>query len=164
MTRPIDRTVTLSPREFALAVQVGAQRLAESTERGHNHASTYQRDYLKRLEEETLGACGEMALCKALRWFWSPSVGTFHAVADVGRNVEVRCTRRPDGALIVRENDAPERWYVLVTGEPPTFTVRGYIRGAAARRPEYIRDPHGHRPSWFVPQSALTPMPARAAS
>ena len=89
-------------------------------------------------------------------------MNTFHSIADVGRNVEVRCTDLADGCLIVRANDAPERWYVLVTGKPPTFTVRGYIRGADARRPEYMRDPHGHRPAWFVPQSHLTPLRRRA--
>lgn len=149
--------MTITPREFTAAVEVGAQRLAASAEAGHNHASTYQRGYLERLQQETIGACGELAFCKALGRFWSPSVNTFHSVADVGSNVEVRATTRDDGALIVRDNDALDRWFVLITGEPPNLTVRGCIRGDQARRPEWVRDPHGHRLAWFVPQHALRP-------
>lgn len=147
--------VTLTAREFAMAVDVGMQRLVASTEAGHNHASTYQRTFLKRLEEETVGACGEIAFSKAFGHYWSPSVNTFHNVADVGRDIEVRATRRDDGSLIVRNNDADDRWFVLVTGEPPVMTIRGRILGEDAKKPEYLRDPHGHRKAWFVPQEDL---------
>lgn len=149
------KRVKLTVREIAAAVDVAMQRLCASTEAGHNHASTYQRTFLKRLEEETIGACGEIAFCKGLGKFWSPTVNTFHAIADVGKNIEVRATARDDGSLIVRDNDDPDRWYVLVTGEPPVMTIRGRIRGRDAKRDEYLRNPHGHRQAWFVPQSAL---------
>jgi len=150
--------VVLTPREFATAAGVGMARFVESSERGHDHASTYQRGYLERMAQEVVGACGEMALCKAVGRFWSPSVGTFHALADMGSNVEVRSTARADGCLIVRDNDADDRWFYLVTGEPPTMTVRGSILGRAAKRPEWERNPHGHRRAWFVPAAALRPL------
>lgn len=151
--------VTLTVREYAAAVDVAMQRMAASTEAGHNHASTYQRTWLKRLEEETVGACGELAYCKGIGRFWSPTVNTFHETADVGSNVEVRATTREDGSLIIRSNDSPDRWYALVTGTPPLMTIRGRIKGSDARRPEFQRDPHGHRQAWFVPQSALESPP-----
>jgi len=155
--------VDLSAHEFATAVHVGMMRMTASANNKHNHASTYQRGYLERLEQEALGACGEIALCKALGYYWVPSVNTFHDVADVGRGIEVRATRRHDGRLIVRDNDPVDRWYVLVTGEPPRLTVRGCIRGHDARRNEWQRNPHGHRVAWFVPQHALRPPPAQPA-
>lgn len=153
--------VELTVSEFLQAVNVGMQRMVTSASAGHNHASTYERTFVKRLQEETLGACGELAVCKALNRYWDPRLNTFHNVADIGDDIEVRSTDRDGGCLIVRENDPPERWYVLVTGEPPSLTVRGYIKGSKARRDEWVRDPHDHRAAWFVPQSELTPMPLR---
>ncbi|MCU1616568.1 MAG: hypothetical protein JWO98_4108 [Frankiales bacterium] len=151
--------VQLTPSEFNAAVDIALERFQQSSTAGHNHASTYERTWVKRLEEETIGACGELVLCKALGRFWSPSVNTFHAIADVGQNIEVRATRRDEGSLILRDNDDPERWYVLVTGDPPTMTVRGCLRGRDGRRDEWLRDPHGYRRAWFVPQDALRPPP-----
>lgn len=147
--------IALTARELAMGVDVGMQRLVASTEAGHNHASTYQRGFLKRLEEETIGACGEIAFSKAFGQYWSPSVNTFHEIADVGRDIEVRSTRLNNGSLIVRNNDADDRWFVLVTGEPPLMTIRGRILGIDAKKKEYLRDPHGHRKAWFVPQDVL---------
>jgi hypothetical protein len=131
--------------------------MATSNAAKWNHASTYQRDLMTRLREEIVGVCGEMAFCKGMRRFWSPSVNTFHAIADVGENIEIRSTDRDDGSLIIRENDDPDRWYVLVTGNPPEMTIRGCIRGADALQDQWLRNPHGHRLAWFVPQAALRP-------
>lgn len=136
-------------------------RMATSNEAGWNHASTYSRSYSERLQQEVVGACGEIALCKVMNWYWSPSVNTFHSVADVGANVEVRSSARADGSLIIRGNDADDRWYVGVFGEPPFLYVAGFIHGSQAKRDEWVRDPNGMRPAWFVPQSALQPIPAQ---
>lgn len=147
--------VSLSTWEYKAAVDLANARMAISNDRNLNHSSTYARTYAERVREEVVGACGEMALCKAMNWFFSPTVNTFHNTADVYDRWEVRATERSDGSLIVRDNDNEERWYVLVTGDPPVMTIRGYILGADARRDEWLRNPHGHRPAWFVPQSAL---------
>lgn len=150
--------VELTAPEFHSAVQVALLRLVTSSLRGMNHASTYDRTWLKRLEEEVIGACGERAVCKAAGIHWDASVDTFHRVPDAGARMEIRATRLDDGSLIIRENDADDRWYYLVTGEPPRLTIRGRIRGGAAKRDEWLRNPHGHRRAWFVPISALTPV------
>ena len=149
-------TVTLNPWEFKACVDVANQRMTLSSEKGHNHASTYERTHLQRIEQEITGACGEMAVCKALGKFWTPSVNTFHTVADVVPAIEVRATRREDGCLIVRENDPSDRYYFLVVGEPPVVQVVGYMLGAQAKHPTFMRDPNGHRASYFVPQNLLT--------
>lgn len=147
--------VTITLGEFAACVSLGMRRMAMSGDTNLNAAKTYDRDFMERLDNETIGACGEMALCKSQGAFWTPSVNTFHAVADVGANVEVRTTRRSDGCLIIRDNDPPDRWYVLVTGEPPNMDIRGLIRGDRARQPQWMANPNGYRPAWFVPQEAL---------
>lgn len=155
--------VTLSAWEFKSCVDVANTRMAISNDKMLNHASTYQRDYLTRMQDEILGACGELAVCKSVNKFWSPSVNTFHGIADAGHNVEVRTTQRINGSLIVRDNDPDDRWYYLVVGTPPTMTVVGYIKGSEAKRDQWLRDPHKHRLSWFVPQDALYALTERTA-
>jgi hypothetical protein len=147
--------VTLDPWEFKACVDVANIRMAVSNDSNLNHASTYQRDHLTRIQQEILGACGEMAVCKHLGLFWTPSVNTFHHEPDIPPDIEVRSTDRLDGSLIVRDNDPPDRRYFLVTGKPPSLLVVGFISGHEARKDEWVRDPHGHRPAWFVPQHAL---------
>jgi hypothetical protein len=151
--------VMLTDWEFKACVDLAVTRLAVSNGGKLNHASTYERTYLRRMHEEIVGACGELAFCKATGRYFTPSVNTFHGVADVDKKIEVRSTDRDDGSLIIRDNDNPQRWYVLVTGSPPKMTVRGFIKGGKARRDEWVRDPHGYRKAWFVPQNALSPLP-----
>lgn len=146
--------VELTWYEFACAVSTGLARFIASMASGLNAATTYKRTFLERLNEEVTGACGEMAYSKYANEYWSSSINTFHGEPDVGRH-EVRATRRIDGSLILRDNDDPNRYYVLVVGEAPTMYLAGYILGASGRREEYLRNPHHHRVAWFVPQSDL---------
>lgn len=156
--------VPLTPWEYKAAVDLAVTRMAVSIDQGTKDIAHESRDWFERLRVDVLGACGEIAVAKAVNKFWSPSVNTMHRIADVGTNIEVRATDRENGSLIIRGNDDEDRWYFLVTGEPPEMVVRGYIRGADARRDEWVRNPHGHRTAWFVPQSALLPMPTQEAA
>lgn len=146
--------IHVSDEECIRCVGVGMRRLASSLAKGLNHASTYNRTFYKRMEEETVGCVGELAFSKYLGVPWDESVDTFHHIPDVGE-VEVRATRLDQGSLIIRDNDADDRVFVLVTGTPPCVEIRGWIHGRDAKRPEFLKDPNGYRPSWFVPQSAL---------
>ena len=152
-------TITLTNSEYKAAVDCANMRMFTSNEAGWNNASVQRRTHAKRMQDEIVGACGEIALCKHMKMFWSPSVNTFHAIPDVGSNIEVRATDQENGSLIVRDNDADDRWYILVTGEPPTMTIRGRIKGSAAKQTQFLRDPHSLRPAWFVPQNALFELP-----
>lgn len=148
--------VDLTWYEFAGAAEVGLRRFEMSCVSRLNHANVYERSWVARLVDEVVGASGERAFCKARELYWDGSVNTFHGTADAGGLWEVRTTTRAEGRLIVRDNDAPHRWYVLVIADPPRYSIAGYIRGAAARNPEWLDDPGDRRPSWFVPQHALT--------
>lgn len=152
-TGPI--TVVLTEWEFKACVDLANTRMAVSNAKHMNHASTYERTHLNRVEEEIVGACGEMAVCKALGRFWTPSVNTFHHTADIEPNIEVRATKKRDNCLIIRDNDPDHRYYFLVVGEPPKMTVIGYLMGAKAKQDKWIRDPGKRRRAWFVPQEAL---------
>lgn len=101
------------------------------------------------------GACGELVTCKYKNWYWSGSVNTFKKKADIGDWIEVRTRSRHDYDLIVRPDDRPDRFYVLVTGIAPDYRIHGFIDGIAARQPHWLKD-YGDRPdAWFVPKEAL---------
>lgn len=151
--------VELEMYELIGAVDTIAKRMIVSDAQRLNHASTYRRTFLERVEEELVGACGEIAFCKSLGRYWAPTVNTFHVTADVGTKTEIRSTRHDNGGLIVRDNDDPARCYVLVTGSPPRMTVRGWAWGHEVAQDRYRWNPGGHREAWRMPQTDLHPMP-----
>jgi hypothetical protein len=144
--------------EFDLAVSTAMMRIVASYSQGLNHSSTYKRDMITRLKEEVVGACGEIALGKATNKWFVPSINTFHNRPDFLKDVEVRATDRADGSLIVRDNDANDRRYVLAIVEGTGVRLAGWLPGGEAKQDQWIKDPHGHRSAWFVPQRALRPM------
>jgi hypothetical protein len=152
--------IVLNAWEFKAAVDTAIARMTASIDAGITDISRQRRDYQERLKIDVQGACGEIAVAKAIGKYWAPSVNTFHTEPDIAPDIEVRHTDRVDGSLIVRPNDDPDRWYFLVTGTAPEFQIVGYIKGSAARQPAWESDPGVHRPAWFVPQTALTPLQA----
>jgi hypothetical protein len=160
--------IELTPWEFKSCVDLANIRMAVSNDRQMNNSSTYERDYLKRIREEIVGACGEQAFAKMHGLYWPPSVNTFHVVPDVGE-VEVRATEVPTGRLIVRDNDPEDRWYYLMIGDFrkgawPQFRLAGCMKGAAAKQDQWLDNPNGYRESWFVPQDALIPSKAQCST
>lgn len=105
------------------------------------------------------GACGEIAAAKATGKYWGGSIGTFKAQGDLdGCGWEVRTRSRHDFDLIVRDDDADDRIFILVTGYAPNYSVRGWILAADAKRDEWRKDYGGHGPAYFVPMSSLRDM------
>ena len=151
-------TTELTLPEFESAVNTARLRMMASAMQGLRHATTYQRNLVQRLDEEVVGACGEIAVGKAADKWFCPSVNTFHRTPDCLQDVEVRSTSLASGSLIVRDNDADDRRYVLAVVDAPMVTLVGWLTGAEAKQPEFVRDPHGHRKAWFVPQSRLHPI------
>lgn len=152
--------VELTWSEFVTAAHVGLMRQADVLERGRTGSLPTPLSWLEQTSRNILGAVGELAVARLTGRYWSPSVGTFKSVGDVGP-LEVRTRRDPAHELIVRERDKLDRWYVLVVGEPPKMTVVGAILGSTCLdHPEWRRDHGGHGPAYFVPHSALVPPPS----
>lgn len=157
-------TIVVAPADAALAAKVGAMRMRASRNTGRNpHRSQEGRSDEHRLWHETLGCLAEAAVAQHLGIAYDGSVNRFHDRPDVGP-FEVRATDRRDGCLILRDNDLPDRPYVLAvgTGRDPVIELRGWLYGREGRRGEWLRDPHGRRPCWMVPQASLRPVPHRA--
>jgi len=152
--------VELSWAEFLRAKRVGLRRFESSEGRGLNAASSYRRGWVERVHDDIIGACGELAFCRAIGVEWDESVDRFHYAADVGV-CEVRATRYADGCLIYREHEPADRWYYLVTGDPPRMTVRGCVLGRTAMVLGRKVRPRDGRPAWFVAQDDLVPLRPR---
>ena len=150
--------IPLTLPEFDSAVNAARLRIIASTALGLNDATTYSRDMMTRFWEELVGACGEVAIGKAANVWFVPSVNTFHRVPDCLGDVEVRATDLDSGCLILRNNDADDRRYVLAIVNGTGVSLRGWMIGSEAKEKVYERDPNGYGAAWFVPQRDLRPM------
>lgn len=147
--------IAMTVAEFAVAVQSAVTRMLISAGQGINHASTYNRTWLRRLHEEVVGCLAELAMGKFIDRYFIPEVGTFHTKPDCLHDIEVRSTAWENGSLIIRDNDNDDRRYVccVVTGKG--VHLMGWLYGHEAKKNEFIRNPNAYRASWFVPQAKL---------
>jgi hypothetical protein len=115
-----------------------------------------------------LGAMGELVVARTIGIPWSPKMGSFKKELDVGP-YEVRTRSIPDGTLMVRKNDAPDRTYVLVVptkriegkefeGQvlPDVWRIVGMMTGAAAQQEQYWNTNYK---AYCVPQRDLESFP-----
>jgi hypothetical protein len=160
--------VELTDDDITHAHHIGTLRLQCSGNVNRNpHRSQTGRTTTDRLRHDQQGAVGELALCRHLRRDWHASVNRFHNRPDVPipgqpwEGFDVTTTTLDHGCLILRDNDALHRRFVLITTHPTNPQVvwlRGWITGHDGTLPEYLKAPNGDRQSWFVPQQALRPI------
>lgn len=141
--------IELTPLEMQLAAMVGVSRRLASRDLIDKIPAK-----IPRWQIDITGAQAEMALAKYLGVYWSPTIGTFKA-PDVGE-IQVRSTEYEGGVLIIRPNDPPG-YYALVITLGQQFKIPGYIHTDAARQAVFLDQPDPARPAcWCVPQAALT--------
>ena len=147
--------VKLTPHEVIMAAGVGIRRQvsALAANRRDRHGLNPEDGWRVHIE----GANGELAVAKYLGKYWDGSVDTFKSLPDLG-NVEIRTRSRHTYDLIIRTDDDPAKFYILVTGIAPNYRVRGWIKGENARRDEWLQTHGGREAAWFVPADALTPI------
>lgn len=155
-----DLKVTLESFELQQAASVGVARQVDSIRRRLQDRYGFDSDKLSPWHVHIEGACGELAVSKALNRFWPGSVGTFKA-PDLPGRLQVR-TRSGIGGredLIVRAGDANEDIFVLVVGQAPEFTIAGWMPAADAKQEKW-KQTHGNRPpAFFVPRAQLYEFP-----
>ncbi len=148
--------VHLTWAQVAMAAGVGVWRHSAALQAG-------RKDRREELEEKGWlihieGAIGEYAAALAIGVPWEATVNTFKRVGDLG-SVEVRTRSKDWHELQVRPDDPLDRPYVLVTGTPPIYTVRGWVWGHEAEEKGRKLDPGDKgMPAWFVPQEGLRPI------
>jgi hypothetical protein len=152
-SQPIGITIRLGFSELLVGVNVGSLRNIESVLKNRSadkHGEPTVDPWVRHIE----GALAELAAAKALNVYWSAPVNTFKTGGDLGQ-YEVRLGFEDDYRLIIRNDDADEKIYILVVGRAPTFRVAGWMLGRDARKPQWLRSPGGRPPAWFVPRSKL---------
>lgn len=142
--------VILTWHEAAMASDIGRLRQLSSVKSGRQDAHGYQG---AGWSEHIEGACGEMAVAKALGVYWNGSIDSFQADDLPGMQIKTRS--RHDYELLVRPGDNDESVFVLVTGQCPEYEIRGWIKGGDAKRQEWLRDYGGRPPAYFVPHDSL---------
>lgn len=143
--------VDLTPHDLRAAVLAGTSR--HLIKKRQNRQSKYDAPN-GTLPTDIAGAIGELVVSKALDLFWSPV--TTHPDTDTGdvAGYQVRCTLS-DGRLIVRDCDADDQVFIHVNGDPPHMVIRGWLRGAEAKRDEWRKAPNGGPPAYFPPNHEL---------
>lgn len=145
--------VVLSWHEVAMASEIGRLRQLESLKAGridrHGFSGSGWNVHIE-------GACGELAAAKYLDMHWDGSIDTFKE-PDLPL-IQVRTRSRHDYELLVRPEDDDAAIWLLVTGNCPSYWLRGWAMGQECKREEWLRE-HGQRPrAHFVPTSALRPI------
>jgi hypothetical protein len=110
------------------------------------------------LNNDIQAAASEFAVCLYMQEEWIPGINTKKSIADVLKHFEVRRPMRPNGDLVIRPNDPPNRFYILVSGKLPTMTIVGgafghRVKKATDRYP--LTQRNGKAPAQFVPQADL---------
>lgn len=151
--------VTLDWSELELAAAVGLRRqissMRDQREDKHGFSGPGWTIHIE-------GACGELAVAKALGRYWNGSVDNFRGPdipdqevrAAFGR-IQIRTRSNAYYDLIVRPDDADQDVFILVTGRAPEFEVHGWIRGREAKQEMWLRTYGDRPPAYFVPQAAL---------
>jgi hypothetical protein len=147
--------IELNWTETWIAAEVGKLRQFESLRKGLQ--DKYGFDGEKGWSIHIEGASGEMAVAKCLGVYWGGSVNTFRTQADVGR-LEIRTRSRSDYDLLVRPDDKNDSIFVHVTGRSPKFKIHGWMKGADAKRPEWLQTYGSRDPAYFVPARFLKDM------
>lgn len=148
--------IHLTPDEALQAANVGCRRNAFALSKGYQHRNNGKGDGW---QWHVQGACGEMAVGKALDLHWSGHVGKTDQ-HDVGP-YEVRTVSNPTGELPFRKGDPLNAVYILVIRVAPLdYQLVGWIYGHDCLVKGRLYDPtgSGRDPAHFVKQADLEPM------
>lgn len=153
------KEVRLTWHEAAMASEIGRLRqlssLRSNRQDQHGYAGEGWNIHIE-------GACGELALAKALNTYWNGSVNTFKDF-DV-LDLQVRTAPSHSHRLIVRPADPDQHRFVLVTGRCPNYRVHGWILGCDAKRVEWLAEEAKRPAAFFVPAAALQSIEALEAT
>ena len=147
--------------ELHLAASVGVLRtifaVRNNLKRGkNNHEDAGSAD-------NVTGAIGEMMVAKHLDYFWSGTIGTVKAVADVGPCFQVRATDHPHGKLIAYPEDNDRQPYILARVLLPDVHLVGWLWGAEAKQKQFWRT-DVRSPAFFAwPVHDMDELPSEAA-
>jgi len=147
--------VSLTPKEHYQAEQIGSLRYEENIKKNITCQNNPPKDWRERRMKQ--GSVAERAVSKALGYPWKGK--GVHGEPDVGDDIEVKCTKYPDGKLIVQKHTPDDLKCILVIGVKLNYTLVGWMMSQDAKQKKYLWKPNGEqgREAYFVPQSDLRP-------
>lgn len=153
------QSIVLTPYDLLEGAHTGLQRRIDSITRGFAERRGLKREQIALAWYINLvGAMGEMAWAILSGCIWPRIVNSKKTDPDVLPDWQVRTLAEPWYDLLVRPDDPNHFRYVLMTGDPPEFTFRGWIDGLSAKttNPDWFCD-KGNRnePGYWVPQISL---------
>jgi len=152
---PMSISVELKSYELAQACQTGYMRHIKAIEAGYDQDRGIERE-ANHWQRHIEGACGEIAVAKAMKVYWGGGISTFDAHGDIdGTGWEVRTRSKHGHDLILRHGDKDDRKYILVTGTAPKYEVHGWILGADAKQQKYLKFVQQIGRAFFIPQQDL---------
>lgn len=151
----MQHTVILDENEIMLARTIASLRTGNNRVAGTSH--NVHIDGQDNFRNDLLGICGEIVFAKTYNiyldlCFHIRSGGPDFKISD--KTVDVKTTHHRNGRLIVplAKKDKQSDMYVLVTGDLPKFTIRGY---ATAEEVFSSLDDVGHGPCFVITQDKL---------
>ena len=151
--------INLSAREEETALAGARLRQAESGRNANKYGAKRNLTYEEDVNLHLAGCRGELAAGLAYGVQVPLHVNVYHSVPDIGHDGEVRCRSKQFYELLIRDDDADDRYYILVIGThlQKPLTVVGGIWGKEAKKNAWRKDHGGYGDAWFVPQAALEP-------
>jgi len=150
--------IILDREEGLAAAERGADQQIRTFEesRKFDHGSRSNRSLRLRWADSIHGAMAETAVSKLLGLPITPGKAGRITYGDIGGFIEVRATEWRSGHLIVYKSDPVDVPFILVLGHYPKFRAVGFIinKDLDDRWWRSDKDPA----SWWIPQSALSPM------
>jgi len=113
----------------------------------------------KGLEIDCAGALGEMAAAKFLEQ--KQFVFTFNknwGVYDLPPNIDVKTALGHYRRLRIFLDENPRKLFVHVTYKYEQLRIHGWAIGGDVMKKQFIEDPVGRRPAYFVPNTELKPI------
>lgn len=136
--------------EIFQAAMSGVMKRIESMRSGKNDNRGWDKVHQHCVwTREIEGAAAEVAYAKFRGQYWGGTVNTFKQ-ADVGKKAQVRGCPFGGKNLIVRPGDPDEDVFILVVGRCPVFTIEGWIKGADAKRDEWVRFRNSSSPAYVI--------------
>jgi hypothetical protein len=148
--------ITLSLEEITMAAAVAVHRGVDAIRHDRKNQHGFKGNgWTENIE----GYGAELSVSKALNLYYSAGDGKGFKGADVSEKIQVRWASQDNYRLIVRGADQTDYIYVLVTGEAPTYDIKGFMPGHIVKQDKYFSNPGNGRPdAWWVPQSDLKPI------
>jgi len=159
-------TINFTFADFIVAVKDADNRHFRSVLRNFNDSKMARIAYATELENEVIGAFGEIAVARYFSLRETLTNETFTAKSDLPNNLNVRATKWPYGKLFIYKKDRDELNTVFVTIKPIMddprggwlqAELKGWIANKDAKRPDLWSE-NLNTPAYAITQNLLRPI------